>query len=135
MNDMVLNALAGGAVGSAATALVTFFLKDFFTSTRSEFHDLTKAVNEQIRATLALTHECKTLQRDLSKVEGVIENQQKQLGMSIKETATLLANIKALWNALERIHPTHLPVRASERGKGKGGGGSAAHQPDDDEET
>jgi hypothetical protein len=104
-----MNALAGGMVGSFATALVTFLLKDFFLTTKKDLQDLTKAV-------VSLTYECKTLQRDLLKVEAVIENQQIQLSASIKETATLLANIKALWTALERIHPVCLPGRMSDRG-------------------
>lgn len=114
MEASIIVGILSAIGGSCGTAVAIFFLKDFFNSTKTDIHDLTTAVNDLTKEVTRLMLELRGIQRDLSKMEGIIEHQQSQLTQSIKETSGLLANIKALWSALERIHPVALPGRISD---------------------
>lgn len=105
-----VNANVIAVIASGAIAMSLFFVKDFFSTTKSDLRTLTKAVTE-------LVTELKGLTKDLRKVEGVIESQQKQITDFTKETANLLASIKALWSALQRIHPDDIPRRMSDKSR------------------
>lgn len=121
MAEVETTHILAGLGGSGATGLVMYFLKDFFSSTKKELKASTEALMS-IRETLAefkaeIRAEIKAATKDLSRVEGAIENQQKQISEAIKEMAGLTANIKALWAALQRIHPTVIKRRASDGGE------------------
>lgn len=93
--------------GSSATAVAVFFIRDFFTTTKKELHELVKAV-------VAITHELQTCTRDLRKLEGAIESQQRRVDATLEKISESTANIKALWAALQRIHPNAVPKRLSD---------------------
>lgn len=95
--------------GSSATAVAVFFIRDFFTTTKHELRHLVQAVT-------AVTYELQTTTRDLRKMEGALESQQKQLTSAIERISESTANIKALWAALQRIHPAAIPKRLSDSG-------------------
>ncbi len=109
--------LAAGVGGSGGTvALLLYFLKDFLRSTKREAKDTAKSLGEIMVALEALKTEFRALSKDLGRVEGAIDNQQKQVTAATVAMAGLTANIKALWAALQRIHPGAIQRRLSDEG-------------------
>lgn len=115
-------ALASGLGGAGSTAIAAFFLKDFFASTKEAFKEIARKMSERERVEGVLqasiqdvVHELRVVTRDLLRMQGVMESQQKAEKESLREFAALQSSLKALWVVMQRVFPDHVPTRISDR--------------------
>jgi septal ring factor EnvC (AmiA/AmiB activator) len=84
-----------------------------FDSRLAQFAQDVDGIKRELATLAVVIHE---REKDTSRIEGQLE----QLGtMLVKNVAALqgnLASTDALWRALAKLHPEHVPRRASDRG-------------------
>lgn len=119
MAEIDLSHIATGlGSGGGIAGILVFLLKDFFRSQKRNARETAAALKDIAVNLGQLEARFDAHSKDLGRVEGAIDNQQKQVTAATVEMAGMNANIKALWAALQRIHPGAVKRRLSDGDEG-----------------